>query len=112
MTCKIEVRDAGGKGLGVFATAPIAAGELLCADPVVVMPRACLTHLDATPLRAYWWDWGDQIAVVLGLGSLMNDDPAPNAANRIGTGRSMEYVALRPIAAGEEITLDYRRTSR
>jgi uncharacterized protein len=47
------------------------------------------------------------VAVVLGYGSLYNHSYKPNAYYRDRRNRVKEFIALRDIAAGEEITINY-----
>jgi SET domain-containing protein len=50
-------------------------------------------------------------AVVLGYTSLVNHSPEPNCDTvRYIDGFALDLVALRPIAAGDELTIDYGLT--
>jgi hypothetical protein len=62
-----------------------------------------------TSLDDYLFKWGGGcMAVALGLGSLYNHSYAPNARYYQDTpGRRLEFVAICPIRAGEEITVNY-----
>ena len=81
----LEIRNDPAKGRGVFATAPIAAGALIEAAPVIVVPAAQCALLDKTILHDYYFQWDDgpehegRGALALGLVSLCNHSPRPNA---------------------------------
>jgi SET domain-containing protein len=114
----VEIRDEPGKGRGVFARAPIAAGALIEAAPVIIVPAAECELLDKTILHDYYFRWDDEPdsgpggdgrgAVALGLVSLCNHSRRPSARVRRNLAqRTLDLVALAPIAAGEEVTIDY-----
>jgi SET domain-containing protein len=113
---RLEIRNDPLKGRGVFAGAPIAAGTLIEAAPVVVVPPAQCHMLDQTILHDYYFSWdGDPAsggegsgAVALGLVSLCNHSRRPCARVRRNVAQgTLDLVALAPIAAGEEVTIDY-----
>jgi hypothetical protein len=98
------------KGRCVVAARAIRKGTLVLADPVVVVP-ASETHLtDETVLGRYVFEWSEdgEMCAVLGLGSLINHDPDANVelASNFAD-RTMDFVALRDIAEGEELVYDY-----
>lgn len=99
------MREAGRKGKGVFATRPFARGESIFPGfegPVV--DRAGLEQLNAWE-REHLSEFGVGLWRVLPEPRCyLNHACDPNA---IGTERDA-VVALRAIAAGEEITIDYR----
>lgn len=107
---KIYVAVSPGKGRGVFAAQKIGKEEIIEECP-------CLTfregeeaeHIDRTPLECYYFRWKEGInAILFGYGSLYNHSYAPNALYRRNYDTSsMEFVALRDIEAGEEITINY-----
>lgn len=110
----LEIREDPGRGRGVFARAPIAAGGLIEAAPVIVVPAAECALLDKTILHDYYFHWdGDPDgegsgAVALGLVSLCNHSRHPRARVRRNLAQgTLDLVALAPIAAGDEITIDY-----
>ena len=107
----IAVRSSTGKGRGVFATEPIAAGRLIEEAPVIAMPAVEIEHLEKIALQDYYFQWGpDQgdAALALGLCTLSNHSFDANcrfiARHDSGT---MSFVALRDIEAGEEVTINY-----
>lgn len=107
----IRVGESGGKGRGVFALRNISCGEIIEAAPVVVVPHGQVTNLAATVLDDYCFLWGDDredVAILLGLCSLCNHSYAPNARFVLRpTQLAIEFVALRDITEGEEITTNY-----
>ncbi|MCB0562304.1 MAG: SET domain-containing protein-lysine N-methyltransferase [Lewinellaceae bacterium] len=98
-------------GRGVFTAAPILEGSLIEVCPVIVMPGNHRRHLDETGLYDYYFIWGEedgQCAIALGYGSLYNHSFEPNSEYRADlTGLTLDFYALRDIAAGEEITVNY-----
>jgi SET domain-containing protein len=107
----IALGESQGKGRGVFAQKKIHRGEIIEEAPVVVMPATEIEHLDKTVLQDYYFLWGeneDEAAVMLGLCSLCNHSYQPNAVFNLHPEKlTIEFVALREIEAGEEITTNY-----
>jgi len=114
----LEIRSDPGKGRGIFATAPIAEGLLIEAAPVIIVPAAECALLDRTILHDYYFAWGGEPdsasggagsgAVALGLVALCNHSRRPRARVRCNVARgTLDLVALVPIAAGDEVTIDY-----
>ena len=110
----IEIRSDPAKGRGIFATAPIAAGALIEAAPVIIVSAAECPLLDKTILHDYYFHWdGDpdgvgRGAVALGLLALCNHSRRPRARVRRNYAQgTLDLVALTAIAAGDEITIDY-----
>jgi hypothetical protein len=100
------------KGRGVSATRPIPRDEVVESAPVIVIPADEQKLVHATLLNDYVFGWGDTIAVVLGYGSLYNHSWEPNLEyrKRLDDGL-VDFVALRDIAAGEELTTNYSSSS-
>ncbi|OHD55238.1 MAG: hypothetical protein A2Y33_16255 [Spirochaetes bacterium GWF1_51_8] len=111
-----------GAGLGVFAVADIPQGEVLEIAPVIVIPNNRekeILDILPSPIDRYPYEWetssrnapGRMImsyAIVLGYGSLYNHSLEPNAMHeRDLRKKTMIYKALRNIAKGEEIFIDY-----
>jgi uncharacterized protein len=110
----IEIRSDPTKGRGIFAVAPIAAGALIEAAPVIIVPASQCALLDKTILHDYYFRWDDDGdgagsgAVALGIASLCNHSRRPRARVRRNRAQlTLDLVALAPIAAGEEVTIDY-----
>ena len=98
-------------GRGIFATRNIASGERIEEAPVIVVPPEQIPHLAATVLDNYCFRWGaelEEVAIHLGLCSLCNHSYEPNAQFVLRLDRlAIEFIALRDIAAGEEIMINY-----
>jgi len=114
----LEIRHDPSKGRGVFACAPIAAGALIEAAPVIIVPAPQRKLLDRTILHDYYFHWdGDPNgaargagsgAVALGLVALCNHSRRPRARVRRNLAQgTLDLLALVPIAAGDEVTIDY-----
>jgi len=97
------------KGRGVFARQPIAEGALIERVPIILMPISLLVDGLHNPLLAKFVFYRNRSTVVLalGYGSLYNHSFTPNAFYEDEAGATMAYVALRNIARGEEITINY-----
>jgi len=115
---RLEIRHDKLKGRGVFALAPIAAGTLIEAAPVIIVPEKDCPLLDRTILHDYYFRWdGDpdsgaggegRGAVALGLVALCNHSRRPRARVRRNFAQgTLDLVALVTIAAGDEVTIDY-----
>ena len=109
--CKVEVRPSLGRGRGVFAIQPISCDELIESCPVVPLEPQHWAALEATPLYDYLYGWSDdcrEVAIALGYGSLYNHSDEPNALYHTNRNRNaIDFIATRPIAAGEEVTISY-----
>ena len=93
-------------GRGVIATAPIASGETIEVCPVLALDPADAGGV----LTDYVVDPGDDsegAALMLGYGSLYNHSEDPNAEYVYVDDDTYEFLALRDIRAGEEITISY-----
>jgi SET domain-containing protein len=117
-TDRLEIRRDKLKGRGVFASAPIAAGTLIEMAPVIIVPARECKLLDQTILHDYYFNWegdpdggpggAESGAVALGLVALCNHSRRPRARVRRNLAQgTLDLVALVPIAAGEEVTIDY-----
>jgi SET domain-containing protein len=105
----VQIRDIIGKGRGVFARRSIEKGEIIERVPVIVLPAA---QVPDEPTRCilsgYVYAWGrGTVALALGYGSLYNHSYEPNARYEASRGQTKIFVALRKIATGEEITVNY-----
>ncbi len=105
----IIVKQIKGKGRGVFARRAIAKGETIESVPVLVMTSDEFAEgLANTPLKDYCFRWGtDKVALALGYGSLYNHSYRPNARYDDVGRQTKAFVAIREIAEGEEITINY-----
>jgi SET domain-containing protein len=98
-----------GAGRGVFAANKVKRGEKIEICPAVVFPRKDYLSFKKTSLRDYYFMWGKvAIAICLGYGSLYNHSYKPNATYRKDIKRrTIEFVAIKAIGKGEEITVNY-----
>ena len=98
-------------GRGVFTAAPVPEGSVIEICPVIVIPGEQSELLDQTALYDYYFLWGpeeENRAIALGYGSLYNHSYAPNAEYRPDFERNeLHFYAIRDIAAGKEITVNY-----
>lgn len=106
LTPKAEVREAGRKGLGLFATSAISAGETVAGFGGSVATRAEFDALsDERRIHAIQID--DELYMVgpaeYEPADMANHSCAPNC----GIVGNILLVAMAPIAAGDEITFDY-----
>ena len=106
----LRIAQSAGRGRGVFAEQAFGAGEVIERAPVIVFARTDVRPLAGTLLDDYWFWWDEQHnAAALGCGSLYNHACPANARYAPdAAGRTMVFVAVRDIAAGEELTVDYR----
>ena len=111
---RLEIRSDPIKGRGIFACEPIPAGTLIEAVPIIIVPAEQCPLLDRTILHDYYFHWdGDpdgegRGAVALGLVALCNHSRRPNARVRRNLAQdTLDLVALSPIAASDEVTIDY-----
>ena len=105
----LRVGEAAGRGRGVFAARAFRAGDVIERAPVVVFPRALVRPLEGSVLDSYWFWWDEQHnAMGLGCASLYNHACPANARfERDIAAQQLVFVAVREIAAGEEITVNY-----
>ncbi|MEZ6047015.1 MAG: SET domain-containing protein [Planctomycetaceae bacterium] len=101
----IKVKKVKGKGRGVFARKFIPKGTIIEKVPVIVIP---VEDTYGSIIEDYVFEWGKgTVALALGYGSLYNHSYKANATyHDIGT-KSKEYVTVRDIDEGEEITINY-----
>jgi uncharacterized protein len=110
----VDWRMIDGKGRGVVAVRDCPAGTELERSPVIIVPDHDLLDRgsDLTVFDQYLLYWSDEPgkAVAMGGGMLMiyNHSRAPNIEFHTGPEpETMSVIALRDIAAGEELTYDY-----
>ena len=116
---RLIVKESPGKGRGVFAGQDFEEGDVIEVCPVIVVPADQYRHIELTVLGHYVFNWRGSapfpvdrraVAVVLGRGGLHNHSPDPNAAWENDLEENvMRFFAVRPIAAGEEIMINYGR---
>jgi SET domain-containing protein len=98
-----------GKGRGVFARRAIPDGTVIERVPVLLVPlRGALGNGHDSVLSRYCFlRSGTTVALALGYGSLYNHSYRPNARYEEDGPDSMLFRAIRDIAKGEEITINY-----
>ena len=108
------IRQIQGKQRGLVATQAIPAGTEIVTCPVIVYDWTDAGRIEKTRLGDYNFRFGERgqrACIVLGVISLCNHAEAPNAEVVCREAdEAMTLVALEPIAAGEEISIRYRRT--
>jgi hypothetical protein len=92
-------RTADGKGDGVIATRPLAAGKTVMVGFLV----GALTGNDSHATQV----GPDRWARHGGLGPMVNHSCDPNCGVRLNDAQAFDFVARRPISAGQELTFDY-----
>jgi uncharacterized protein len=106
-----QVRRVEAAGRGVFAARRFGVGDFVCRDPVLLIDQADWSRCETTILGDYAYKWpeaGRPRALSLGIGSLFNASERPNVDVEIDiAGKALVFRAIRPIAAGEEMVLDY-----
>ncbi len=105
----IEVFEDHDRGRGVRAIRNIQSGELIERSHVIVVPPEQWSKIETTILADYRFLWDDEdSAIALGFASLFNHSFEPNARYyRVVAMREIHFFALRDIAAGEPITVNY-----
>ena len=116
-TPRLSVRRSPLNGRGVFAERHYAPGELIERAPVLVLPAAQKVFIAQTDLSNYYFEWNEtgegDIAIGLGLASIYNHSYSPSARyTKHREGLFLEYTAVRAIAPGEEITVNYNGDPR
>jgi hypothetical protein len=111
---KVACVKIAGKGRGVVTTVAIAAGETVERSPVLPLS---LRDSECPGLNDYGMAWtenfdepqpGKECCVGLGYLSIYNHSATPNARleHHYDT-EEISIIAIRDIAAGEEVTYDY-----
>jgi len=111
---KIQIQDAGKKGLGVFALEDINKHELIESAPIVIFHMDTYDTLyDVYGSRHimfdYPFDWGgSNVAFSLGYGGIYNHSENPNAGWKNDyENKSLKFITKKTIKKGEEITIMY-----
>lgn len=101
-------------GRGVFAATAINTGEVIETCPVIVLSGKDVLPIKGTLLKNYYFIWHEprkiatKVALCLGFGSIYNHSYAPNATYKKDLkNERIEFVALRDVKKGEEITVNY-----
>jgi uncharacterized protein len=108
------IRQIQGKRRGVVATRAIPVHTEIVTCPVVTYDWTDAGRIEKTRLGDYNFRFGaegQRACIVLGVISLCNHSDSPNAEVVCHEAdEAMTLLAIRPIAAGEEICIRYRRT--
>jgi uncharacterized protein len=101
------------RGRGVFAARDLVAGETIEVSPCITFPANEWKRIEKTRFDDYCFVWGSDRkdgTLPLGYGSLYNHSFEPNATyvRRLAE-HVMDFVAIRDIAAGDEIRTNYNR---
>ena len=100
-----------GKGRGVQAGRTFAEGEVIDRAPVVVLSAREWALVEQTVLGQFAFGWDEakgSVAIALSHGSLFNHSYAPNvASDKDVRGKRIVFSAVRDIAPGEELTINY-----
>jgi uncharacterized protein len=98
-------------GRGVFTSIAISEGDLIEVCPIIIIPKRELPIIHKTVLHDYYFLWGENLedcAIALGNGSMYNHRLHPNANFILDIeNKTIDIEAIKDIAAGEEITLNY-----
>jgi uncharacterized protein len=98
-------------GRGVFTSIDISEGDLIEVCPIILIPKRELPIIHKTVLHDYYFLWGENLedcAIALGNGSMYNHRLHPNANFILDIeNKTIDIEAIKDIAAGEEITLNY-----
>lgn len=109
----IEMRDAGKKGRGMFATAFIPKGTVIEQSPYIHIPSEDFEDLQHTTIQRYWFYVSgktDKPTCAIGLGhtSLYNHSTRPNAEwNILPRSKMIKIKTVRDIRKNQEITINY-----
>ena len=111
---KIEIRDAGHKGRGIFARTKIRSGELIERCSVILLENNERLLINKTILKNYYLFWEEKdrgewtAAIACGYISLCNHSDRPSAyIVRNVPVLEVEIYAREQIEPGDEVTIDY-----
>jgi len=98
-------------GLGVFSTGEVKKGALIERAPLILLETADKEYLQHTTLYHYYFVVENKktpAALGLGYSSLYNHSYHANARYKVSArNQCLDIIAVRAIAAGEEVTLNY-----
>ena len=111
MQHSLYIKEVKGKGRGVFSAAPIHAGDVVEACKMLVLQSDDYDLSTASYLInfSFYIDRDESIVgLATGFGSLYNHAAPANATHKIYKEDSrVDFIALRDIAADEEICINY-----
>jgi SET domain-containing protein len=104
-----------GKGRGIFTRKAIKAETIIETAPVIIMTHDERLHLDQTILHNYIFEWqpdGQQLCcMALGLIPMYNHSYQSNCEYYMDYDNNEIFIqAVRNIAPGEELTINYNAT--
>jgi hypothetical protein len=107
----LYIRNVEGRGRGVFSEKAIEADELIESCPVLILEPEDFAVITATFLGQYCFFWEKDngiICIGMGFASVYNHSYPSNANYFMDHERAtMDIFSVRPIAAHEEITINY-----
>lgn len=103
------------KGKGLFAKKNIAKGATIDIAQIVLISNPDWDLIEDTILSNYTFEWDDpkckgeyDHAIAFSISQLINHSYKPNAKYRYNyKSKSIEYITIRDISKGEEITVNY-----
>lgn len=112
---QIFIADTPGKGRGIFTKRTIKAETVIETAPVIVMTNDERLHIDQTILHNYIFEWqpdGQQLCcMALGLIPMYNHAYISNCEYYMDYDNNEIFIqAVRDIAPGEELTINYNAT--
>ena len=104
----LYIKDAGGRGRGVFTRESIPARTLIEESPVIVMTATDRPHLDKTLLHDYIFEWKDGCCMALGLVPIYNHSYESNCEYFMDYEEQViRVITVRQVKNGEELTINY-----
>lgn len=105
----IEVKLVPDKGYGCFARCDIDKDFLVEKSATLLIPKAIFVSSASEILSNYVFAYDDDnVVLALGMGSLFNHSEHPNVSYEVTrSDQCIYFISLRPIKAGEELTIDY-----
>ena len=96
-------------GRGVFTSQAIERGSVVELAPALILAADDRAAIHQTRLHDYYFLWnGEGAAIALGYGSLYNHSATPNLEYEMDYDfDQIRFSTIRPIAAGEELLIDY-----
>ena len=108
---KLFVMTVEGKGLSVFAAEDIISDSIIELCQVIILNKEDTQAIHRTHLHDYYFIWDiekGESAIALGNGSVYNHSEEANATFTLDhENRLISFYAIKDIAAGDEITIDY-----
>ncbi|MBT8233320.1 MAG: SET domain-containing protein-lysine N-methyltransferase [Saprospiraceae bacterium] len=100
------------RGRGVFTSELISPESTIELCPVIILNEEDTKQIHQTHLHDYYFLWDIEkgtSAIALGYGSLYNHSDNNNAEFELDIEHNLiRFIAIKPITAGEEITVDYK----